>query len=386
MRPTYVSSSCRQTLATDSLQAYLDQAPLIQASGQLYPVDTIYRPAPPRTHWIDHAVETILLTAERTPGDILVFLPGVGEIYRIEQALRGAKLNRWSILPLHGSLPFGGAESSIMEGQSASDVLATNVAETSLTLEGIRTVIDTGMVRVMRFDPSVGLDRLELEPICQASAEQRSGRAGRTQADNAFAVGSFRHHGQTSLPRARNSPSGCCRDFAFSSINGVKAMVLPSLGFRLHAQRRLRQPIGLLTRLHAIDRNEITEVGKAMSFLPVSPRLARLLIEGHRLDCLREVALVALCSRSGIRLSRIRVALLRPGKPIVGIRMYVSGCGLWNATCAKAKSRALLERSIARRLGRLPTWRISSTTIRKMSSALGRPPPLLCWPRTKRRG
>src|SRR5205085_8454454 len=118
----------------------------------------------------------------RTAGDLLVFLPGMGEIRRAERELQPlAERRDLAVLPLHGDLPPECQDAALLPLDRRKIVLATNVAETSVTVEGVTGVVDTGLARELVFDPAVGLDRLKLTPIARSSAEQRTGRAGRTQ-------------------------------------------------------------------------------------------------------------------------------------------------------------------------------------------------------------
>ncbi|HEX3129472.1 MAG TPA: helicase-related protein, partial [Thermoanaerobaculia bacterium] len=158
------------TIDPGPISEYLD-APVIQSEGRLYPVEVRY---------LDR--ETPIATAVRralteTTGDILVFLPGVGEIDRAAQTLAGEK--DLAVLPLYGDLPAERQDEVLRPLTRRKVVLATNVAETSVTVEGVTAVVDGGLVRRMRYDPSTGLDRLELGKISRASADQRAGRAGR---------------------------------------------------------------------------------------------------------------------------------------------------------------------------------------------------------------
>ena len=140
------------------------------------------------------AVEQIL---DRTPGDVLVFLPGVGEIRQTARRLESlAAARNMAVLPLYGDLPAEKQDEVLGPIGRRKVVLSTNVAETSLTIEGITAVVDTGLARSLFFDPHVGMDRLQLVPISQASADQRAGRAGRTQPGVCLRLWAERTHRQ----------------------------------------------------------------------------------------------------------------------------------------------------------------------------------------------
>src|SRR5262249_14793281 len=135
-----------------------------------------------RHAWTTAAAQAALQLIEQTPGDVLVFLPGLREIRQTAAHLEeGSRRLNLAVIPLHGDLPAEEQDAALLRGERRKIVLATNVAETSVTVEGITGVVDTGLARQLLFDPKTGLDRLELVPISQASADQRAGRAGRTQ-------------------------------------------------------------------------------------------------------------------------------------------------------------------------------------------------------------
>lgn len=279
------------TLASASLQTFLDGAPIIRAAGQLYPVDIQYRPPRLQAKWLEHLAEVVSDLAAREPGDLLVFLPGVGEIQRTLRALEPLARD-FNLLPLHGSLPLEQQTAALLAGPRRRIVLATNVAETSLTLEGIRTVVDSGWARVLRFDPSVGIDRLELEPICQASAAQRAGRAGR------LAAGRCVRLWDAAAQRAR--PDYLEPEVSRIDLSGA-VLQLAAWGERPEDFLWLSPPRPdavdsarkLLESLGALAGGRITELGQQMVRLPVAPRLARLLIAAHQTGCLERAALAA---------------------------------------------------------------------------------------------
>jgi ATP-dependent RNA helicase HrpB len=170
------------TLATEAVAAYLDACPVVRSEGRQYPVEIAYQPKPLSRSWpatVALAVEGLL---ERTAGDLLVFLPGLHEIRQTARHLEPIAGERdLAVVPLYGDLPAAQQDAALLPQPRRKVVLATNVAETSVTVEGITGVVDTGLARQLSFDARVGLDRLRLTPIAQASADQRAGRAGRTQ-------------------------------------------------------------------------------------------------------------------------------------------------------------------------------------------------------------
>jgi len=170
------------TLEAEPVARLLGEAPVVVSEGRSFPVETVYRPSPAGTDLEDWTAEAVMHALRSHEGDILVFLPGMGEIRSVETRLR-SKLGDFPvrICPLHGSLPADQQDQAL--APSPRDlrkvVLSTSVAETSLTVEGVTVVIDCGLMRVSRFSPRTGMSRLETIAVSAASADQRRGRAGR---------------------------------------------------------------------------------------------------------------------------------------------------------------------------------------------------------------
>lgn len=281
------------TLDTQALAKKLG-APVLTTTGTLHPVEVKYRPAKPRQDLSTHVVDTVLLTLEKTQGDILVFLPGVGEIGRAERDLKVRPDTReCEILPLHGSLPLETQNRVLTQGDRRRIVLATNVAETSLTIEGIRTVIDSGQVRVLRFDPTVGLDRLQLEPISQSSAEQRAGRAGRLDQGTCIRLWDQKSH----RARAQHLEPEIRRvDLSSAVLQLLLWGESPSGDFPwLESPRTesLTTALVLLEGLGAVADGQLTSLGRRMAELPIAPRLARMLIEADEFGAVDVMSIVA---------------------------------------------------------------------------------------------
>ncbi len=233
----------------------------------------------------------------RDPGDILVFLPGVEEIRRAMRHLGDlSEREDLLVLPLHGSLP---AEEQALALEPASRrkvILATNIAETSLTIEGVRTVIDGGMARVAGYDPQRGMDRLELKRISRASAIQRAGRAGRTatgQCLRLWSAAEDRQLPEFELPEVRRvdlcSTVLSLHAWGKSDARGFGWYEPPPEETLLAAERLL----AMLGALGEEAGGQITPLGRRMLSLPVHPRLARLLIESAERGLLEQGAAVA---------------------------------------------------------------------------------------------
>jgi len=268
--------------------------PIVRVDSPNFPVSIRYRPTKSEDSLSDRMVDAIRDIAETNDGDVLAFLPGMGEIQRCHDNLSQTRLGRdCEIMQLYGGMSLEDQAKAIEPGTKRRIILSTNVAETSLTIEGIRIVVDSGQARVMRFSPDVGLDRLALENISQASATQRAGRAGRV------------------------APGVCYRLWSDSSERARSAFLEPEIRridivsavLQLFAWGEgesddfpwLEQPRpdsvargrSLLEQLGAISKNKITEIGKAMSRLPTHPRLARMVIAGFESGCYERTCMMA---------------------------------------------------------------------------------------------
>lgn len=276
------------TLDGASIAALLGDAPVITSSGRSFPVTTHYL-APPlrasRDQVLQHVVAAVVRALREEQGSLLVFLPGTAEIRRVEQILRVQIDNaEVMIAPLYGELSIEAQEQAICPPPAGRRkvVLATNIAETSLTIEGIRIVIDGGLARVPRFDPSTGLTRLETVTVSQAAAEQRCGRAGRLESGVCYRLWS---EGRHLLPYA--APEILEADLA--------PLVLELAQWGCRDPRQLRwldppptaaytQAQDLLQRLGALDHEQrITAHGRDMATLPLHPRLAHMVLRGQKI-------------------------------------------------------------------------------------------------------
>ncbi len=282
------------TLATEPVAAYLGYCPVVVAEGRQYPVEIIYEPRPESLAWPAAAARAVGQLLGRTPGDLLVFLPGLYEIRQTARHLEPLALEHdLAVLPLYGDLPPEQQDAALLPQRRRKVVLATNVAETSVTVEGVTAVVDTGLARTLRFDPALGLDRLRLTPISRASAEQRAGRAGRTAPGVCVRLWSAAAH------RAR--PEQAEPEIRRVDLAGA---VLQLLAFGESDPERfpwpepprpaaVAQARSLLRRLGAADDAGVTELGRTLARLPVHPRLGRLLVEGERLGRPDRAALAA---------------------------------------------------------------------------------------------
>jgi ATP-dependent helicase HrpB len=270
------------TLDCSAVSRLLDDAPIIVSEGRSYDVVTSYTDQP-----ITGPVEPAVLSAVRRaltkePGSILVFLPGMAEIRRVERRLRESPLAAGvEVHPLHGDLPQETQEAAISPPppDRRKIVLATSIAETSLTIEGIRVVVDAGLMRVPRFSPRTGLTRLETVRVTQDAADQRRGRAGRLEPGICFRLWTEAEH-QALLPRRSaeileaDLASLALELAAWGAADALELTWLdpPPAG-------ALAQARGLLARLGAVDESgSITAHGRRLADLALHPRLAHMIL------------------------------------------------------------------------------------------------------------
>ncbi len=286
----------RPDLKLVAMSATLDAAPfarlmgdcaIVTGEGQSYPVETRWRPVAPQVR-LEQAVSDVIREALRdTEGDILVFLPGVAEIRRTEERLSESALpGEPDIYPLYGDLAGDRQDAALRPSPPGRRkiVLSTAIAESSLTIEGVRVVIDSGYMRQPRFSPSTGMARLETLRVSQASADQRRGRAGRVAPGICYRLWAEAAHG--GLPKF-TAPEIAVTDLTPLALDlavwGVRdAGNLPWLDAPPEAAMAYARD--LLRRLGALDDGGgITPHGKAMAELPLHPRLAHMVIRGHEL-------------------------------------------------------------------------------------------------------
>ena len=265
--------------------AKLLKAPLLTSEGRSFPVDINYHPPADERRIAENCAAAVRRALRETHGDLLVFLPGAGEIRRCQRQLAG--LEEIDVRPLYGELSFNEQEQAILPGPRRKVVLATNIAETSLTIEGVSSVIDSGFARQPRFDPGSGMTRLETARISAASAQQRSGRAGRLGPGVCYRLWS-------------EGTQGALLPFTPPEIRSADltplALELAAWGIAHPDQLCWLDPPPhgpllaageLLQTLGAFDaRQRLTPLGEQMVKLPLHPRLARILLEAEQLECL----------------------------------------------------------------------------------------------------
>lgn len=278
------------TADTESMSSFLD-APVLRSEGRTFPVEVRYAPRIDSREPTLQAAEAARELLEETGGDVLVFLPGVREIDRTAAALSGVK--HAEVLPLHGRLPPAAQDRALSPGERPRIVLATNVAETSVTLPGVRGVVDTGLVRQLTLDHRRGLDRLVTVQTSRASADQRAGRAGRVAPGVCRRLWTERAHQARS---ATDAP-----EIERVSLEGVVLTLLSTGEPDPRQFRWLQAPPPnaldhawrLLQDLGAVHNGRLTPLGERMAAIPASPRLARVVLEGAKLGVVQAAAMTA---------------------------------------------------------------------------------------------
>ena len=284
--------------------------PVLISEGQSFPVEVYYLDQPdgrPTSEQAADVVERIVDSGE--PGDVLVFMPGKGEIQATINALRAARTKeRLALIPLHGELQPEEQDLAFAPNQLRKIIVATNVAETSVTIDGVRHVVDSGEARVARYDAERGIGTLLIEPISRASAEQRKGRAGRTAPGTCYRL--WTESGHLNRPE-RNTPEIQRADLA------EVVLLLHSLGIKKAAEfdwldkpdrQAVERAEKLLHTLGAIDprTEEVTPAGRQMLRLPMHPRYSRILVEASPRGCILAAALCAALVSGRDLLQRLR--------------------------------------------------------------------------------
>jgi ATP-dependent helicase HrpB len=304
------------TLDAEPVAEYLSAdaptaCPILISEGQSFPVEVRYLDSHderPITEQAADAVEQIVNSG--APGDVLVFMPGMGEINGTINACR-AQIHgneRLVFIPLHGELQPEEQDLAFAPNPARKIVVATNVAETSVTIDGIRHVVDSGQARVARYDSERGIGTLFIEEISRASADQRKGRAGRTAPGTCYRL--WTESGHLNRPD-RNTPEIQRSDLA------EVVLLLHSLHIRRAANfdwldkpdaSAVERAENLLRMLGALDpaTDELTPVGQQMRRLPMHPRYSRMLIEAAKLGCVRAAALCAALVSGRDLLQRLR--------------------------------------------------------------------------------
>ncbi|WP_245244715.1 ATP-dependent RNA helicase HrpA, partial [Streptomyces palmae] len=293
------------TIDPERFSRHFGDAPIVEVSGRTYPVEVRYRPLLEEggedadRDQITAICDAVDELQAEGPGDILVFLSGEREIRDTADALGKQQLRNTEVLPLYARLSHAEQHRVFQRHTGRRIVLATNVAETSLTVPGIRYVIDTGMARISRYSHRTKVQRLPIEPISQASANQRKGRCGRTS--DGICVRLYSEDDFLSRPEftdaeiLRTNLASVILQMTAAGLGDIERFPFIDPPDR----RNIKDGVQLLEELGALDgkqkdpKKRLTPTGRKLSQLPVDPRLARMVLEADRTGCVREVMVIA---------------------------------------------------------------------------------------------
>jgi ATP-dependent helicase HrpB len=300
-RPDLKMMVMSATLEAEPVAKYLDDCPILVSEGRQYSVEVHYLEHEDRQPFPDQAaqaIERIVNSGER--GDILVFMPGMAEINQTINAARaGHTKERLAFIPLHGDLPPEDQDRAFAPNELRKIIVSTNVAETSVTINGVRHVVDSGVARIARYDSERGIGTLLIEEISRASAEQRKGRAGRTAPGTCHRLWSESNH--LNRPE-RNTPEIQRADLA------EVVLLLHSLGIKhaatfnwlgkpdptaVERAEKLLVTLGAITPKSEQTHSDLTPAGRKMLRLPMHPRYSRMLVEAAQRGCVQEAAMCA---------------------------------------------------------------------------------------------
>ena len=318
-RPDLLIVVMSATLDVAGVEKYLTPCTVLESQGRTFPVHLEYLPRPvgDMPVW-EIAAEEL---DRRFDGDALIFMPGAYEINRTVQAVRDRHGSRFIVLPLHGDLPVNDQDAAVARYAQPKVVVATNVAETSLTIDGVRLVIDSGLARIPRYDPQRGINTLLIEKISRASADQRAGRSGRTAPGVCLRLWTEREHDARA---AQELPEIKRLDLAEVVLTLKASGVMDVKNFRWLEPpdpKALQRAEDLLMDLGALsytagpavarpdDRRDvcpttITSLGRRMLAFPMHPRYARMLLAAAEFGCVRPVALIAALTQGRSLLTR----------------------------------------------------------------------------------
>ena len=289
------------TIDTQAFSKAFNDAPIIEVSGRLYPVEVVYAPLDPATEesgdltYIDAAARTAeQITFQPESGDVLVFMPGERDIRETRDLLESRLGDAVEIIPLFGRLSGGEQQRVFAPAARRKIVIATNIAETSLTIPGIRYVIDSGLARISRYNPRTRTRRLPIEPVAQSSANQRKGRSGRVQ--NGVCIRLYSEEDFASRPL-----------FTQPEIQraNLAEVILRMKAFRLGeietfpflnppTPAAIQGGYQLLQELGALDEaRELTQLGRDLARLPIDPTLGRMLLQAQHEHATRELLIIA---------------------------------------------------------------------------------------------
>ena len=304
------------TIDTEAFSKAFDDAPVVQVSGRTYPVEVIYAPLDSlgsdaaegderssrseALHYIDGAAEAVeRIVRDSSSGDILVFLPAERDIRETTELLEGRRLPNTEIVPLFGRLSNSEQQRVFATSQRRKLILATNIAETSLTIPGIRYVVDTGLARISRYSPQARTRRLPIEAVAQSSADQRKGRAGRVSDGiciRLYSEADFNERPRFTQPEIQRANLADVilrmKAFGLGDIERFPFINMP-------AAKSIRAGYALLEEIGALDSNaseaarQLTPLGRELARLPVDPTVGRMILQARTEKAVREVLVIA---------------------------------------------------------------------------------------------
>lgn len=291
------------TIDTASFSEAFGGAPILEISGRVYPVEIEYLPInhdieeAGEISYVDAAVDAVEVVLEESGGargDILIFMPGEGDIRETRDLLEGRRLPSVEIVPLFGRLSSADQELVFSESRQRKIVIATNIAETSLTIPGIRYVIDTGLARMSRYSPRTRTQRLPIEPVSQSSANQRAGRSGRME--NGVCIRLYSEEEYEARPKFTQPEIQRCnlaevilrmKAFHIGEIETFP-FINPPQPKAIQAGYQLLQELGALD-----DDRELTPIGHKLARIPIDPTIGRMALQAIDENALNEVAVIA---------------------------------------------------------------------------------------------
>ena len=285
----------------DHFRSVVGTVPVLEVSGRTYPVEMLYRPPSPdeegdEPDWPKAIADAVEEVCSYGPGDVLLFMPTEREIHEASKALRGRTFagSKPDILPLYARLSAAEQQRVFQSTGNRRIVIATNVAESSLTVPGIRYVVDTGTARLSRYSPKSTLQRLPIEPVSQASADQRAGRCGRVGPGVCIRLFSEEDY----LSRERYTPPEILRSNLANVILQTKTLGLGNIEdfpfLEPPKPDAIKDGYRTLFELGAVtEDHKLTEIGRKLARLPVDPRIARIIWAAEEENCLGEVLIIA---------------------------------------------------------------------------------------------
>ena len=285
------------TIDLEKFSKHFNDAPIIEVSGRTYPVDILYRPwggeLEDESQAIVEAIEEILTMPQHSAGDILVFMSGERDIREAADAIRKANFQHLEVLPLYARLSMSEQRRVFQPHRGRRVVLATNVAETSITVPGIGYVIDPGFARISRYSVRTKVQRLPIEAVSQASANQRAGRCGRVSHGvciRLYSEEDFQQRAEfTDAEILRTNLASVVLQMLSLGIGDVKRFPFVDLP----EGKQIKDAFKLLQELQAVTVNgKLNSIGRKLASIPLDPKLARMLLAGHENQCLKEMLVI----------------------------------------------------------------------------------------------